>query len=162
MENLSLFVKNLVSVVIVISAIMNLTTGEKYAKYLRFVVGLMLILYAMSAIGSMSFDSGGKADFEMVSDSEEILAQTEEKRNEMIDQAVLASYGSSIEYALKASGYDVTKVNCFYEDNNMAVKFYVESTNNIAGIKKYINNFYHVDSSHIYGYTEAEDEGMGQ
>lgn len=159
MENITLFVKKLVVLVIIISALMNLTTGEKYAKYLRFVVGLMLVFYTMTTLTGFISDFGSyDANGELAVSGDTVFTDTEKKRNEMIDAAVLDSYGSSMAYALKTSGYDVTRVECYYEEGVMAVNFYAESSRNLAGIKKYINDFYHVESSHIYGYTEAEDE----
>lgn len=159
MESIVLFAKNLVALVIVISALLNLTTGEKYEKYLRFIVGLMLVLYTMSSV--MGFVTDYQAEefsAELAVNGEEMFTDTEQSRNNMIDEAVLDSYSASILYSLEAAGYDVTRVECFYEEDGMGVCFYAASSNNLAGIKKYINNFYHVESSHIYGYTEAEDE----
>lgn len=159
MESIALFAKNLVVLVIIISALLNLTTGDKYEKYLRFVVGLMLVLYTMSSVMGLVSDYKAE-DFptDIAVNGEEMFLNTEESRNNMIDEAVLDSYSASILYSLTTAGYDVTRVECFYEEDVMGVCFYAASSKNLAGIKKYINNFYHVESSHIYGYTEAEDE----
>lgn len=159
MENVILYVKNLVVMVIIISALLNVTIGEKYGKYLRFIVGLLLVSFAMTSIKELI------SDFDEIEATEDVWVEgggnpeeTETMRNSMIDEAVLDSYASGILYSLQTSGYDATCVECFYEEGVLAVNFYTENTNNHAGIKKYINDFYHIDSPHIYGYTEAEDE----
>ncbi len=159
MEKITLFAQNLVVIVIIVSALLNLTTGEKYDKYLRFVVGLMIVFYTVSTLMGFAADLN-ITDFsvETGTDGGVSLEETERKRDEMINRSVLSSYETSILYSLKASGYDATRVVCSYEDGSLSVTFFAATSNNLAGIKKYINDFYHVESSHIYGYTEAEDE----
>ena len=159
MEQLMDFVKNLVVMSIVVTTLLNLVTGEKYTKYLRFITGLMFVAYAMSAITWIFDLKEGSLSMPSLEAEKEIeFGMGEELRDEMLEKGILESMAESIRYSLVTYGYTVTRVECAYIGDELSVSFYAPDSKNDAGIKKYINDFYQVEIQHIYGYTEAEDE----
>jgi hypothetical protein len=147
MEALTEFAEKIVILMIIISALINLSAGTSYEKYIRLVAGMLITAYMLSqavTLWNYAVDFGNQnTEYE----SESIMTMTE-VRDEALCKITAEYMTEEILNSLITAGYKINEINCDYDGNDYY--FYINAdAKDQAGIKKYLIDFYHIDEKFI-------------
>jgi hypothetical protein len=147
MEILTEFAEKIVILMIILSALINLSAGTSYEKYIRLVAGMLITAYMLSqavTLWNYALDLGTQTtDYE----AESIMTMAE-VRDEALYKITAECMREEILNSLITAGYKINEISCDYNGNDYY--FYVTAdANDQAGIKKYLIDFYHIDEKYI-------------
>lgn len=152
------FAGNMVILMIIMSGILNISAGSGYESYLKFIAGMITIIYALNSVYGIFSEGNMISGVGDLSSPEVSFEVVEEERNRMIDEYAVSRMEEEIEASLEMSGYGECDVKIKEDDGVYSVKFFNDNKDNAPSIKKYIADFYHMESEYVSEQTEDADE----
>ncbi len=152
------FAGNMVILMIIMSGILNISAGSGYESYLKFIAGMITIIYALNSVYGIFSEGNMISGFDDISCPEVSFEIAEEERNRLINEYAAVRMEEEIEVSLEMSGYGETDVKIKEDKGVYSVTFFNDNKDNAPSIKKYIADFYHMESEYVSEQTEAADE----
>lgn len=158
MELFKDFAGNMVILMIIMSGILNISAGSGYENYLKFIAGMITVIYALNSVYGIFSEGSLISGFGDISCPEVSFESAEEERNRMINEYAMSRMEEEIEASLVMSGYGETDIKIKEDNGVYRVTFFNDNKDNAPSIKKYIADFYHMESEYVSEQTEAVDE----
>ncbi len=152
------FAGNMVILMIIVSGILNISAGSGYESYLKFIAGMITIIYALNSVYGIFVDGNMISGFEEISCPEASFEIVEEERSKMINDYAIERTEEEIEASLRTSGYGETDIEIKESGGEYSVTFSTDNESNAPSIKKYLADYYHMESEYAESPVEAADE----
>ena len=147
------WMKSLIIYLILSGLVVNIAPSGNYVKYIRFFVGLIIVIILIEPISYIFMVDEGNID-NLVENIDGFMSENSslENTDTMFDYYEM-SYGKAIEHILAEKGYSIYDVEVVTNEDGLIVKCLIvlmDDTYDEADIKKSISDVYNLNVDSIY------------
>jgi len=147
------WMKSLIIYLILAGLVVNIAPSGNYVKYIRFFVGLIIVIILIEPISYIfTFDEGNIDS--LVENIDEFMSDNSSLKNsDTMFNYYEMSYSKAIEDILSKKGYSIYDVDVLTNDDGLIVKCIIVLTGDAydeADIKKSISDVYNLEIDSIY------------